>query len=108
MRGTPQGSVISPLLFIIDVNDIPAMGSLKVRLSKFADDMGIWTHAVNAKWIKIKLSKALKLIEAWCSKWRKKLSAGKTQLIVFSVGFKPELMIWSCLVSPLFKLIQPD
>ena len=68
------------------------MSSLKVRLSQFADDMGIWTHASNAKWIKIKLSKALKLIESWCSKWRIKLNAGKTQLIVFSVGYKPELI----------------
>ena len=76
--GTPQGSVLSPLLFIIYVNDIPDMSWLKVRLSQFADDMGIWTHAANAKWIKIKLSKALKLIEAWCSKWRIKLNAGKT------------------------------
>ena len=74
--GTPQGSVLSPLLFIIYVNDIPDMSSLNVRLSQFADDMGIWAHATNAKWVKAKLSKALKLIEAWCSKWRIKLNAG--------------------------------
>ena len=58
---TPQGSVLSPLLFIIYVNDIPDMSSLNVRLSQIADDMGIWTHAANANWIKIKLSKVLKL-----------------------------------------------
>ena len=90
--GTPQGSVLSPLLFIIYVNDIPDMSSLNVKLSQFADDMGIWAHATNAKWVKAKLSKALKLIEVWCSKWRIKLNAGKTQLIVFSVGPKPELI----------------
>ena len=54
--------------------------------------MGIWTHATNAKWVKAKLSKALKLIQAGISKWRRKLNAGKTQLIVFSVGPKPELI----------------
>ena len=51
------------------------------RLSQFADDMGIWTHVTNAKWIKIKLSKALKLIEAGCSKWRIKPNAGKTDCV---------------------------
>ena len=55
--GTPQGSVLSPLLFIIYVNDIPDMSSLNVRLSQFADDMVIWAHATNAKWVKAKLSK---------------------------------------------------
>ena len=46
--GTPQGSVLSPLFFIIYVNDIPDMSSFNVRLSPFADDIGIWTHATNA------------------------------------------------------------
>ena len=57
--GTHQGSVLSPLFFIIYVNDIPDMTSLNARLSQFADDMGIWTHAANTKWIEIKLPKAL-------------------------------------------------
>ena len=66
--GTSQGSVSSPLLYIIYVNDIPDMSSLSVRLSQFSDDLGIWTHAANVKWGKTNLSKAFKLIEAWCSK----------------------------------------
>ena len=101
--GTPQGSVLSPLLFIIYVNDFPDMSSLDVRLSQFADDMRIWTHAANAKWVKVKLSKTLKLIEAWCSKWRIKLNAGKTQLIVFSVGPKPELIDLELFGEPIIQ-----
>ena len=101
--GTPQGSVLSPLLFIIYVNDIPDMSSLNVKLSQFADDMGIWAHATNAKWVKAKLSKALKLIEAWCSKWRIKLNAEKTQLIVFSVGPKPELIDLELFGEPIIQ-----
>ena len=94
--GTPQGSVLSPLLFIIYVNDIPDMSSLKVRFSQFADEMVIWTHAANAKLIKIKLSKALTLIEAWCM-------ADKTKLNVFSVGFKPELIDLELFGEPIIQ-----
>ena len=79
------------------------MSSLEVRPPQFTDDMEIWTHAANAKWIKIKLSKALKLIGAWCSKWRIKLNAGKTQLIVLSVGFKPELIDLELFGEPIFQ-----
>ena len=61
--GTPQGSVLYPILFIIYVNDIADIRSLNTRLSRFADDMGIWTHAPSAKWTKAKLCKALKLME---------------------------------------------
>ena len=82
--GTPQGSVLSPLLFIIYVNDIPDLTEANVRMCQFADDMGLWTHAKNIKAVEIRLGKALSMIEEWCSKWRIKLNALKTQLVIFS------------------------
>ena len=109
--GTPQGSVLIPLFFIIYVNDIPDMSSLKVRLSQSADDTGIWTHAANAKWVKIKLglSKALTFIEAWCSKWWIKLNVRQIVFVIVCLIVSvsnQNLLIWSCLVSLLFKLTQ--
>ena len=41
--------------------------------------------------------------EAWCSKWRIKLNAGKTQLIVFSVGPKPELIDLELFGEPIIQ-----
>jgi len=45
-NGTPQGSVISPLLFPLMVNDIdePENG---VKLSLFADDSAAWKSGSN-------------------------------------------------------------
>ena len=81
--GTPQGSVLSPLLLLIYVKDIPVdpMNN-QVKISQFADDLGMWTFGPNATYVQYRIHKILSALEKWCSKWRIKLNAKKTQLIV--------------------------
>ena len=43
--GTPQGSPLSPLIYIIYVNDFPEEIKETCSLSQFADDSAIWTSA---------------------------------------------------------------
>ena len=81
--GTPRGSVLSPLLFLIYVNDIPIDPlNNNVSVSQFADDLGFWTFAKNGRIIQYRLAKTLSDLEIWCSKWRIKLNAKKTQLLL--------------------------
>ena len=93
--GTPQGSVLSPLLFIIFVNDIPFSlpdaDPMQVQISQYADDLALWFSSRNSRKplvvynrINSKLQEALSLLETWCCKWRIKLNANKTQLIYFT------------------------
>ena len=81
--GTPQKSVLSPLSFLMYVNDIPVdpMNN-QVKISQFADDLGMWTFGPNATYVQYRIHKTLSALENLCSKWRIKLNAKKTQLIV--------------------------
>ena len=79
--GTPQGSVLSPLLYLIYVNDIPLEASNGVRAGQYADDINGWASGTSQKRVSIKLQKTLTGIENWSRKWRIKINPLKTQLL---------------------------
>ena len=87
--GVPQGSVLSPLLFLIYVNDLPKPHHRQNSKSQFADDTALWAASRNVH-IAAKLSRKL---AKWCAKWRIKLNPEKSKVIIFSRSYlagKPE------------------
>lgn len=83
-NGVPQGSVISPLLFLIYINDLPTNNSNSEFSSLFADDSAIWQTGTNLKFITKKLQHRLDDIMKWSSKWGFNLNIDKTENIVFT------------------------
>ncbi len=83
-NGTPQGSVISPLLFIIMINDVFATIGENINKSLFADDGALWLRGRNVEYIVNKMQTVLISVEKWSYKWGLTFSVDKTKYIFFT------------------------
>ena len=93
IAGVPQGSVLSPLLFLVDVNDLPKPHHRQNSKSQFADDTALWAASKNVQFASKCLQNDLRKLAKWCAKWRIKLNHEKTKVIIFSRSYlarKPE------------------
>ena len=78
--GTPQGSCLSPLLYIILVNDIPNLSDTAM-IGQFADDIALWVNAQTFSGCRQRLQAAVNTLERWCRRWRIKLNESKSNLL---------------------------
>ena len=102
--GVPQGSNLSPLLFLIYVNDMPNPTHHQTNKSQFADDAGQWAVSKNINLAAEYSQRDLDKLARWCAKWRIKLNPEKTKVIIFSksqfaIRAEPALSIYGDLLS---------
>ena len=86
-NGTPQGSIISPTLFLIMINDMD-VGRPGVELSLFADDSSIYRSGRNVKSILKDIQAALDNVSCWCAHWGMKISTSKSTAVIFTHRLK--------------------
>lgn len=85
--GIPQGSILSPLLFTIYINDLPSCDLFsKPRL--YADDTTLTTSAEDPWVLEYKMNYDMNLIQSWLSTNKLTLNVKKTKYMLIGSQFK--------------------
>ena len=79
--GLPQGSVLSPILFIFYLSDFLSEVSTKF---KFADDSSALVSAPTTQALSLALNQICDYIHKWCKNWRMMVNGLKTEILLFN------------------------
>lgn len=88
-RGTPQGGVISPLLWLIVINNIlVTLTDKRLTAVAYADDVAILCSGMFPNTLSERVQKALRLITDWAVTSGLNVNPAKTELVLFRKGYK--------------------
>ena len=80
--GVPQGAILSPLLFLVYVNDLPdAVSAGEANL--FADDTSVYVADRVPCSLERRLQVAVDEVQLWMEKWLVSVNALKSAVMVF-------------------------
>ena len=84
LAGTPQGSVLSPILFNAFMDDVRERIPEGVELLQYADDICIYVNGVDPKLCQNRIQEALDVIACWAGIWRVTMAPEKSSWILFT------------------------
>ena len=89
-KGLPQGSVLSPLLFILYIKDM--LLNIKGTCLQYADDCTVLMTAKTSAELQGNCQANCQLIQNWMLKWKLEVNYQKTELVVFNGNLRPSKM----------------
>ena len=84
-NGLPQGSVLSPTLFILFINDF--VDEYRIRF-KFVDDTALILNVDDILQLANRTQAAANNIKRWCDKWHMAVNGSKTEIVLFNYNSK--------------------
>jgi len=85
----PQGAILSPILFLIYINDIIQLNKYpneKITSLLFADDLFSFNSDKNLNILRSQAQRYLDHLEVWLNKWRLTIAANKCSFNIYSRG----------------------
>ena len=92
-QGLPQGSVLSPLLFILFINNLAELLPPNALVAMFADDVTLLATHVDKREAEKEVQTLVDIVALWSKQWKLTLNAGKCEACFFSTD--PKEANWS-------------
>ena len=117
MEGLPQGSVHSPLLFVLYINDLLGNFSESTIVSAYADDLALTCRGRKKNDVALRMQAEVDKVVSWSQQARLTLNAAKCEVAFFSLDnaeahWRPQITINgvppSCTPSPPFLGVTYD
>ena len=82
--GLPQGGILSPLLYIVYVQDLQHLMNNNVRILEFADDLCLYSEERTIEKCNTRLHQAMKKLDRWSNNMGFTISETKSTVITFT------------------------
>ena len=91
-HGVPQGGIISPMFFLVFINDLIKKFPSPVKCAMYADDLVLWSTEEYVTTAKVRLQESTNILSSWAQDWHVKINQTKSFTTLFTLSTKSKPM----------------